>query len=403
MSTVSQPPAAPRSVAPLGPPPVLDSADAPSGLFRISQPVAVPERPLAGLRGVTAGQYTVGAGVLRPGARVGILCDTLHGDPEIGLDYGAAIRVACELIASLGYEPVVDEIHARVAPYCARWAGSAQERGQHVVRLLDALDVDALYPLFGKGGGHDVIGAMLDTGFAPRRPVALIGGFSHHTDWSLFALSPAGRRFFSHVVSVTQAAYWKNLPTENVDNLRCVLHEADSVRYAGLEPLGGPLLAPGSVVRGPLAGGNMGAVLLSAARRWMPSFAGTIALCEDYDKHPHDFHRGFGAFAERVVEDGARAIVVGSMLPLKKVAHAKLDKDARKVAQTADRAEILNVVQEIAAGLPIPVFHHQGLFGHGALNCPIALGGHTELRVQADGSASLRNELALAPRFGGAR
>lgn len=133
--------------------------------------VLVPESsratPLAAAKGAAPGRYYPGSPILARGARVGILCDTLHGDREIGLDYEAGLRTAAELVAMLGFEPVIDPVHRDVAPYFERWAGTVSERAQHFIDLIERHRVDAVFPLFGKGGCHAVVDAIAASGYRP--------------------------------------------------------------------------------------------------------------------------------------------------------------------------------------------------------------------------------------------
>lgn len=116
------------------------------------------------------------------------------------------------------------------------------------------------FPLFGKGGCHRVVDALAASSYRPRRPVVLIGGFSHHTDLSLFGQSGRGRDLFSHRINATQCACWKVLPRANVDNLRSVLSGAASVEYTGLHSLT-QSAACEPPLRGVLTGGNLDAML----------------------------------------------------------------------------------------------------------------------------------------------
>lgn len=370
---------------------------------RTSQPpalklvVAGEERgvqPFAALKGAAPGGFTAGAPVLQPGARVGILCDTLHGDREVGLDYQTGLAEAAELVRWLGYEPVIDRTHAAVAPYFQRWAGSVAERVQHVVRLVRDYRVDALFPLFGKGGCHGVVDVLAESGFRPSHPLVLIGGFSHHTDWTLFAQGARGQGFFSHVISATQGAYWKQLPRANVDNLRALLSGAVSVEYTGLTLLNGALEAE---IQGPLSGGNLSAILLNRHKVWMPNLRGRVVVVEDYDRHAHDLHRSLSAFVRHAQRAEAEAIVVSALLPLKRAAHAALDVEARRREVAQDRGEIDALVREVASRARIPMFQHAGLCSHGAMNYPLGLGGAARITPARDGSFTLHNQLELQP------
>jgi muramoyltetrapeptide carboxypeptidase LdcA involved in peptidoglycan recycling len=346
----------------------------------------------AAAKGSAPGGYTQGLPLLEPGARVGILCDTLHGDREIGLDYQAGLQAAAELVRWLGFEPVIDRTHAAVAPYFERWAGSVEERASHFVRLVRDYRVEALFPLFGKGGCHAVVDAVAASGFRPSRPLVLIGGFSQHSDWALFAQSERGRGFFSHVLNTTQCAYWKLLPRANIDNLRAVLHGAASVEYTGLVPLN---QVGAAEIAGPLSGGNLSAVLFNRHKAWMPSLRGRIVLCEDYDRHAHDVHRSFSAFARHVERADALAIVVSALLPIKRAAHAQLDAASRQREQAADHAELDAIVREVASRTRIPVFRQAAVCGHGAMNYPLGMGGAARIVAAPDGSYTLHNDLTV--------
>lgn len=148
---------------------------------------------------------------------------------------------------------------------------------------------------------------------------------------------------------------------------------------------------------GVLSGGNMTAVLANAGKPWMPHFGGKIVYCEDYDRHAHDFHRGFSAFARIAERAGAAAILVGAMLPMKRLDHAKLDPEARKLRVEEDRAELACILREVAERTSLPVFHHPEIGGHGAMNYPLALGAFSYIVADRDGSFLLSNELEVAP------
>jgi muramoyltetrapeptide carboxypeptidase LdcA involved in peptidoglycan recycling len=356
---------------------------------------ATESLPLSSNKGVSPGRYYRGPAILDAGARVGILCDTLHGDREVGLDYDSGLRTGAELIQALGYEPIIDVAHASVAPYFARWAGDIQQRVEHITRLLDEYRVDAIFPLFGKGGGHGVLDALAASHYRPSRPVVLIGGFSHHTDLCLFGQGDAGRGFFSHQINATQCAYWKILPHANIENLRTVLHGAASVEYVGLRQLNGDRAPVHRPIHGVLSGGNMGAVLRNARKSWMVDLRDKIVMCEDYDRHPHDVHRSFDAFTRLANRAGAAAIVIGAMLPMKRAAHARLEPEQRELEQRRERAELRSILSEVADRSGIPVFQHDGLCGHGAMNYPLGFGGHARISPEGDGSARLFNELAV--------
>jgi muramoyltetrapeptide carboxypeptidase LdcA involved in peptidoglycan recycling len=268
-----------------------------------------------------------------------------------------------------------------------------EERVNHFVRLVRDYRVDALFPLFGKGGCHAVVDAVAASGFRPSRPLVLIGGFSHHSDWALFAQSVRGQGFFSHVLSTTQCAYWKLLPAANVDNLRALLHGAVSVEYTGLAGLNTPPFA--AEITGPLSGGNLSAVLLNRHKAWMPNLRGRIVLVEDYDRHAHDVHRTFSALARYAERAEAAAIVVSAMLPMKRAAHAALDAQAKQREAAIDRAEIDAIVREVASRTRTPMFQHAGLCSHGAMNYPLGMGGAARIAVAPDGSYTLYNQLAV--------
>jgi len=350
--------------------------------------------PLRGLKGEGPGSFHVGAPILAPGARVGVLCDTLHGDREVGLDYAQGIERACELIEHLGFVPVVDTLHAQVAPYYTRWAGSPTARAEHFIRLLEQHAVDAVFPLFGKGGFHAVVDAVYASGFVPRRKVVLIGGFSHHSDWTLFGASERGRAFFSHMINATQCAYWKMLPEANVENLEHTLKRARALEYTGLRGLN-EAAQTGKPQAGALVGGNLAAILRNLDKPWCPSFAGKIVVCEDYGQHPHEVHFRVTQLAHVMQAAGAQAIVIAAMLPQKRPELAKLEPTERKRQTELDQAEILDVLREACASASIPVYYHSGICSHGAMNYPLALGGLTRIRTHADGEISLENALEV--------
>src|SRR6186713_2493753 len=75
--------------------------DAGAELQRITWPETQRAGPIAGLKGATVGRYAVERPVLSPGSRVGILCDTLHADPDFDLDLPGALALASELIVKL--------------------------------------------------------------------------------------------------------------------------------------------------------------------------------------------------------------------------------------------------------------------------------------------------------------
>ncbi|MFT3925532.1 MAG: LD-carboxypeptidase [Myxococcales bacterium] len=363
---------------------------------RLAWPSVAPEPvPFVGLKGSVDFGYHKGPALLAPGSRVGILCDTLHGDREIALDYQAGLAAGAALIRELGFEPVIDRTQAAVAPYFERWAGSPEERVRHVVRLLDDYRVDAVFPLFGKGGCHGVVDALAESSFRPRRPVVLLGGFSHHSDWALFAQSQRGQGFFSHAISTTQCAYWEILPSANVHNLRALVRGASSVRYTGVLRLNDAAAAHEQGVVGPLSGGNLSAILLNRDKEWMPDLRGRIVLCEDYDRHAHDFHRTFSSLARQLERTGAAALLVGAMLPMKRVAHAQLEPEARKQAAQLDRAELDAIVSEVASRTRIPVYRQPEICGHGAMNYPLGMGGMARIEPASDGSYTLENQLEV--------
>lgn len=346
----------------------------------------------AAVKGAAPGGYVPGPALLVPGARVGILCDTLHGDREIGLDYAEGLRTAAELVRELGFEPVIDHKHAAVAPYFERWAGSPQARVEHVVRLIEEYRVDALFPLFGKGGSHAVVDAIAASDYRPSRKLVLLGGFSHHSDWALFAQSPRGRDFFSHVINATQSAYWRILPRANVDNLKALLSGASRVEYTGLRLLNH---APLRELSGPLSGGNLSALLLNRDKAWMPNLRGRIVVVEDYDRHAHDFHRSFSAFARDAERAGAEALLVCAMLPLKRAAHVQLEPETRQREQAKDREELDAIVREVASCCAIPVFQQAAICGHGAMNYPLGMGAPARIRQSGQDGYTLTNELEL--------
>ena len=349
---------------------------------------------LASARGKAPGVYHPGAAQLPALARVGILCDTLHGDPEVGIDLEKGLDHAAELITTLGFTPVIDTQHATVSPYFERWAGSVEARVRHFIRLIEELEVDAVFPLFGKGGYHAVVDALAASGYRPRRPVALIGGFSHHSDWSLFGQSEAGRGFFSHLISTTQCAYWKMLPAANVDNLHSVLHCAEAVEYTGLLGLN-PAAVNGGVLEGALVGGNLSAVLRNLRKPWCPDYGGKIVVCEDYDNAPHEVHFRATEFVRTLEQAGARAAIFGAMLPQKRATLARQSPERRKLEAARDNAEIAAILREAASGVSIPVFAHAGICSHGAMNYPLGFGGFARVSVSRDGSASLYNRLEV--------
>ena len=346
--------------------------------------------PFAAARGAAPGVYFPGKPVLAKGARVGVLCDSLYGDPEVGIDYASGIAAAAELIASLGFTPVVDEVQANVAPYFDRWAGSPQVRAEHFVRLLETHAVDAVFPLFGKGGDHAVVDAIAASGYRPRRPVALIGGFSHQSDWSLFGQSDFGRAFFSHLISATQCAYWKLLPAANIENLHSVLHRAEAVQYTGLFPLNEVCSGVGTLT-GTLAGGNLSAFLRNAHKPWFPNLKGKLVVCEDFDNAPHEVHYRASQFVRLLARAGACAGIVSAMLPIKRPTHAKLDPTRRRAQADRDQAELAAIWREATSKSQIPVFQHAGICGHGAMNYPLGFGGQARLTVTLDGEISLYN------------
>ena len=357
---------------------------------RVAEAVA-----LSAHKGEAKGVFHPGPALLPAGSRVGILCDTLYGDHEIGLDYAAGIQTGAELISKLGYEPVIDPIHAAVPAYFERWAGSIEQRVQHLVRLIEEQRVDAIFPLFGKGGSDDVVDALAATNYRPRRPIALIGGFSHHTDLSLFGQSARGRGFFSHQISTTQCAYWKLLPSANIDNLRAVLQGAVSVEYSGLRALNGHAAVFERSIAGVLTGGNMTALVDSADKTWMPELRGAIVYCEDYDRAGYDVHRGFSRLARLAETRGASAIVVGAMLPKKRVQPAKIDPERRRQQEQKDRDEVVSILSEVAARTQLPVFHHDGIASHGAMNYPLGFGAMTRIERDRSGGVVLFNELQV--------
>lgn len=344
------------------------------------------------VKGAAPGGYVPGPALLVPGARVGILCDTLHGDREIGLDYAAGLRTAAELVRELGFEPVIDHKHAAVAPYFERWAGSPQARVEHVVRLIEDYRVDALFPLFGKGGSHAVVDAIAASDYRPSRKLVLVGGFSHHSDWALFAQSRRGRDFFSHVINATQCAYWRILPRANVDNLKTLLSGASRVEYTGLRLLNH---APLRELSGPLSGGNLSALVLNRDKPWMPDLRGRIVVVEDYDRHAHDFHRTFSAFARDAERAGAAALLVCAMLPLKRAAHAQLDVETRQREQARDRDELEAIVREVASCCAIHVFQQPAICGHGAMNYPLGMGAQSRILATGSDTYTLHNELEV--------
>jgi muramoyltetrapeptide carboxypeptidase LdcA involved in peptidoglycan recycling len=139
----------------------------------------------------------------------------------------------------------------------------------------------------------------------------------------------------------------------------------------------------------------MVAVLSNAHKPWMPDLRGKIVVCEDYDRHAHDVHRNFSAFVQYAERAGAAAVVVGAMLPLKRAAHAKLTPEQRTLETNRNRAEIEHVLAEVASGARIPVFQHDGLCGHGAMNYPLGFGGFARIVPEPNGRARLFNELAV--------
>jgi muramoyltetrapeptide carboxypeptidase LdcA involved in peptidoglycan recycling len=378
-----------------------DAAAEPEELSTRQSGVAfAPHEPKVGVhfesaRGEAPGQYFCGPPILEQGARVGILCDTLHGDHEVNLDLQAAIAAASELIERMGYVPVVDSSHVDPEPYFKRWAGTVGERSRHLVRLIDAYDVDALFPLFGKGGCHGVVDSLAVNDYRPRRPIVLIGGFSHHTDLGMFAVSDRGRGFFSHVINASQCAYWKILPKANADNLAAVLHGASRVEYGELHGLNSSAQNADVPRVGALAGGNLGAILHNAQKSWMPSLRDRIVVCEDYDRHPHDIYRCFSALVRLSEDSGTSAIVIGAMLPIRRPLAARHDPEQRRRDAELQDEEVTNILREVASRTWIPVFHNRLILGHGAMNYPLGLGGRTEIRPGPGDTSVLSNELSV--------
>jgi muramoyltetrapeptide carboxypeptidase LdcA involved in peptidoglycan recycling len=83
------------------------------------------------------------------------------------------------------------------------------------------------------------------------------------------------------------------------------------------------------------------------------------------------------------------------MLPIKRVAHARLDPEARQREQAQDRAEIEAIVREVASQTAIPVFQQPEICGHGAMNYPLGLGAMARIRAAQDGTFTLYNELEV--------
>jgi len=137
--------------------------------------------------------------------------------------------------------------------------------------------------------------------------------------------------------------------------------------------------------------------LLNRHKPWMPSLRGRILVCEDYDRHAHDFHRTFSAFAQDAERAEAAAIVVSAMLPMKRAAHAKLDAETQRRELDKDRAEITALLREVASRTRVPMFQHPGLCSHGAMNYPLGMGAPARIAPAAAGTYTLTNELKVSP------
>ncbi len=331
--------------------------------------------------------------ILNPQAKIGILCDSILNDVEFNLSLSGAQEKASNLITALGYIPVIDFIHATTQPYYKRWFGSPGERADHFIRLVEEYEVDAVYPLFGKSGGSSVIDEIIKKKYKPSRKVVFIGSFSQHSDWGLFASGKYGKHFFSCVLNATQCAYHDALPASNVQNLAAILTHGGEIEFndiVGMNDLAKQLTKN---ITGKLIGGNLGVLLMNLHKKWFPPLKGAIVFCEDYDRHVHDYHRHIELFAFEAHKRGAKAILLGDHLPIRKRGYFLLEKDKQKVMLDEERAEIMCSLQEVASRVPLPIFYKNGMVGHGLSNLPMGIGCDSMIHLEAHNKFKLINNL----------
>jgi muramoyltetrapeptide carboxypeptidase LdcA involved in peptidoglycan recycling len=328
-----------------------------------------------------------GASPLQKIRSVGIFHDALRDDAQLDIDLESAIASACRVLRDLDLTPVVDHQQRSTGLYAGRWHGTPHERSQHLHRLIEDHGVDAVWLLFGKGGASSVIDCLHASDYLPTRPVDLIGGFSQQTDWALFA-KHHGRRFFQHVLNANQLAYLSALPQSQVANLRTVLKIGAELRFPGLKCFG---TQPTHTIGGDIIGGNLGVILASLGKAWMPSLSGCIVYIEDFDKPAHEVHRQLDSLAHHAVCQGASALLIGSIIAPRPEALARLDTEARRQRIATDGEEIRTICDEIAQRVTVPIFYKFGCWGHGAVNLPLFLNAPCRIAPAAEGTYTLIN------------
>lgn len=350
-------------------------------------------RTLVDHKGVAV-STTFGASVYKNVKRVGLFLDAISGDPQANAPLERATESAVAFLESLGIEPVFDGEHFSTARRSvSRWAGTPDQRAEHLINLIEREHVDAVWPLFGKSGGSLVIDRIEERRYAPSRPVHFIGAFSQQSDWGLFA-AHKGDDYFASVLSATQIGYRHVVPEAQFDNLKSMFSTGSSLHFPDLKSIGDVATEN---VAGKIVGGNLGVLLSCIGRPWMPSLRNKIVLIEDYDKHVHEMHRQLDCFYAFLLASGASAVVLGSLLTPRPEQYAQLTKDDRRLQLRRDQAEMEEAVAEVVRRYRIPTFAtDQGLWGHGAVNLPLFLNSPVTIERKQENQYTLINSAGMS-------
>jgi muramoyltetrapeptide carboxypeptidase LdcA involved in peptidoglycan recycling len=330
-----------------------------------------------------------GASVYKDVKRVGLFLDAICGDAQANAPLERASDGAVAFLESLAIEPVFDGEHFGTARRSAsRWAGSPEQRAQHLINLIEREHVDAIWPLFGKSGGSLVIDCIEQRRYTPTRAVHFIGAFSQQSDWGLFA-AHKGDGYFASVLNATQIGYEHVVPAAQFGNFKSLFRSGSSLHFPGLKAIWNGATKH---VAGQIIGGNLGVLLSCMGRSWMPSVHNKIVLIEDYDKHVHELHRQLDCFYAHLLANGAAAVVLGSLLTPRPEQYAQLTREDRRLQLRRDQSELEEAVAEVARRYRIPTFATDpGLWGHGAVNLPLFLNSPVSLERTQENQYTLIN------------
>jgi muramoyltetrapeptide carboxypeptidase LdcA involved in peptidoglycan recycling len=308
---------------------------------------------------------TNGSSLLNKGDKIGVVSDTILSDGNIKLDKDTKTKII-QYIESMGFEPVFDAHHYNAKYF--RWQGTTEDRANHIVNLIEKKKVQAIWPLFGKGGDSSVAEYLYSENYIPSSKIVNLGAFSHHADMGLLG---SYKNFYKAQINATQLAYvaLDLVPKENQEAYKMALVSGLGASYKELMALNPKALYSNTMI-GKLYGGNLGVILANASKKWFPDLKDSIFYIEQFNVDPHEMDRQLHSAFRIAKEHGAKGILLGRLMTNKNADGSKTDSDLRSIV-----SRLLFENEDLA-------IYQSNLFGHGYSNLPLGIGGAVELDGQ---------------------